>query len=55
MAKIDVSEWADFESSVEVNEAPTVIGSMLFRLFETAGYTPKEIATVARTLNSYAD
>jgi hypothetical protein len=50
MAKVNVSIWAEFELSVEVNEGPTVVGTLLTRVLEKAGYTAEEMATVARTL-----
>ena len=55
MAKVNVSDWTDFELSVEVNEAPTVVGTMLSRVLQKAGYTAEEMATVAETVYWYAD
>ena len=55
MAKVGVSVWAEFELLVEVNDAPTVVGTMLSRVLEKAGYTAEEMATVARTLYWYTN
>jgi hypothetical protein len=55
MTKVNVSVWAEFELSVEVNEGPTVVGTLLSRVLEKAGYTAEEMATVARTLYWYTE
>ena len=54
MTKIPVPDWTVFELAVELNERPTQIGSMLFKLLEDAGYTVDEIRAVAKTLLAYA-
>jgi hypothetical protein len=55
MARIHPKDWTVFELAMEVNEPPTAIGSMFFKLLEDSGYTTQDIATVARTLYSYVD
>jgi len=55
LAKVGVSVWAEFELLVEVNETPTVVGTMLSRVLEKAGYTAEEMATVAQTVYWCAD
>jgi hypothetical protein len=55
MARVHTKDWTVFELAMEVNEPPTAIGSMFFKLLEDSGYTTEDIATVARTLYSYVD
>jgi hypothetical protein len=55
MGKIDPQRFSAFELAMTVNEPPTAIGSMFFKLLEDSGYATEDIATVARTLYSYVD
>lgn len=47
--------WDTILLAIEAKERPSVIGSMLFKLLEDAGYSIEDIRVIADTMTNYAN
>jgi len=54
MKRWPILEWDALGEGIRVNEPATSVAIQFFRILESAGYTAEDIATVARTLYTYA-
>ena len=55
MAKMTIEDWKGLEEAMGVNETPSRIGSMLYKMLNDSGYNATETRIVALTLSSYIE
>ena len=54
MTEVSTEDWSSFKMAIEINERPSQIGSLFFKVIDGAGYTAEEIRAIAKTLLAYA-